>query len=472
MAEAARGAADNPVFGVEVHGIDYIPEAQRTMKLRELGEFWVGVSLYPFNFVIGPLAFSLGLPLWETLLIIVAGTVAGYLAVGFGGISGPRSGVPTHIVARAAFGLRFNPINALLAWLVGIAYEIVNVATGTFAVLALLDFVGWKNSGDLGKVIGVFVVYAASVFVSFLGHGTLIYVQRFFAAALGITTILVLLFLLPDLSLAAKGPPTGLTWFAAAAIAMGIVIAGSGTYLIDAADFSRYLPKNTPASKIANVQAWWASGATLLLAFTGAIAASQTSADVISDPFTTMTPLVDQPIVYFLFLLAAVGGAISNNALTLYSASLAAQAVGLPLKRSQAVLVDAAIATIGIAFVVFGSDSYLANINNLVVFAVAWAFPYGAIWVYDSYKRGWQVDAVAAHGGSESPYWGRGGVKPGAAIALVLGVFAAIMSISVPKYVGPIAKHFDGADMNWFVGPIVALAVYVVLRPRLDRDTA
>ena len=284
--------------------------------------------------------------------------------------------------------------------------------------------------------------------------------------------MLVLLFLLPELSLTAQGPDAGLTWFAAAAIAMGIVIAGSGTYVIDAADFSRYLPKNTPGSKVANVQAGWASGATLLLAFTGAIAASQTTADVISDPFTTMKPLVDQPIVYFLFLLAAVGGAISNNALTLYSAALAAQAVGLPLKRSQAVLVDAAIATIGIVFVVFGKDSYLANINNLVVFAVAWAFPYGAIWIYDSYKRGWRCDAVAAHGGRESPYYGTAGVKPGAAIALVLGVAAAILSISVPKYVGPIAKHFDGADMNWFVGPIVALVVYAVLRPRLDRDGA
>ena len=43
-------------------------------------------------------------------------------------------------------------------------------------------------------------------------------------------------------------------------------------------------------------------------------------------------------------MLAAIGGSISNNALTLYSAGLAAQAIGLPLKRWQATMVDGAIA--------------------------------------------------------------------------------------------------------------------------------
>ena len=469
--DVAAHAAENPVFGVEQHGIDYIPEDQRKMTLRQLADFWIGVSLYPFNFVIGPLAYSLGLPLWQTLLIIAAGTILGYLAVGYGGIAGPRSGVPTHIVGRAAFGVRFNSVNSLMAWLVGIVYEIVNVATGTFAALALFDQIGWKDSGDAGKVLGIVLVYLTSVIVSFLGHGTLIYVQRFFAAFLGIATVLVLLFLLPNLDLSAGLGHPDLTWFAAAAIAMGIVIAGSGTYVIDAADFSRYLPKDTAGSKIAGVQAWAASGATLLLAFTGAIAASQTKADVIADPFTTMKPLVDQPIIYVLFLLAAIGGAISNNALTLYSAALAAQAVGLPLKRAQAVLVDAAIATVGIAVVIFGSGSYLANLNNLVVFAVVWAFPYGAIWIYDAFKRNWHIDPVAAHGGSESPYYGSGGAKPGAVIALLAGVLMAFLSINVPKYHGPISDAFDGADLSWFVGPLVAIVLYVILRPIMDRDT-
>ena len=49
MAEAARATADNPVFGIEKRGIDFIPEEQRTMTLRSLGQFWVWCGLGPYS---------------------------------------------------------------------------------------------------------------------------------------------------------------------------------------------------------------------------------------------------------------------------------------------------------------------------------------------------------------------------------------------------------------------------------------
>ena len=49
-------------------------------------------------------------------------------------------------VSRAPYGLRFARINAALAWLVGIFFEIINASIGVFAVLALFAFFGWDDS--------------------------------------------------------------------------------------------------------------------------------------------------------------------------------------------------------------------------------------------------------------------------------------------------------------------------------------
>ena len=58
----ADGTPDaNPVFGLEQHGFDHIPEAERTMTLRDLAYFWVGANAYLFFFTVGVIAFGLGL---------------------------------------------------------------------------------------------------------------------------------------------------------------------------------------------------------------------------------------------------------------------------------------------------------------------------------------------------------------------------------------------------------------------------
>ena len=103
-AAAARGEG-NPRFGLEQHGFDYIPEAERRLSLRDLGAFWVGTNLYFFNFVIGVIAFSFGLPLWQTLIAVLIGNLC-YLLVGLGSIAGARSGVPTLTITRRARAAR------------------------------------------------------------------------------------------------------------------------------------------------------------------------------------------------------------------------------------------------------------------------------------------------------------------------------------------------------------------------------
>ena len=245
---------------------------------------------------------------------------------------------------RATFGVRGEPINALLGWAVGIIYEIINVAVGVYAVVALFAFLGWEDSGKAGLAIGLVVVYGLCILLPLLGHATMMIVQRVFTVALGLAVALLFVDLIgrSDLSARAGDALDLKTTLEMVAIGMGIAWAGGYSYMIVALDYPRYLPTKTKGKTIFWQVLVGAGAAAGFLGLTGTMIA-MVAGGSIADPVAGVEPLVPSWI-YIVWVLAAIGGSISNNALTLYSAGLAAQAVGLPLKRWQATMVDGAIA--------------------------------------------------------------------------------------------------------------------------------
>lgn len=458
---------DNQAFSVEQRGIEFVPENERTMKPRELGIFWAGSSMYPFNVLLGVIIYSLGVPLWLAILVTVGGGILSYVPVALGSIAGARSGMPTHIALRATYGVRGEPINALGGWIVGIIYEIINVAVGVYAVAALFAYFGWEDSGKLGLAIGLVVVYSLCILLPLLGHATMMIVQRFFTVGLGLAVLLLFINLIgrTDLSAAAGDSLDLKTTLEMVAIGMGIAWAGGYSYMIVALDYPRYLPSKTKGKKIFWQVLIGAGAAAGFLGLTGTMIA-MVAGGSISDPVAGVQPLVPSWI-YLIWVIAAIGGSISNNALTLYSAGLAAQATGLPLKRWQATMVDGAIAIIGLIYVLFiDSGQFFANLNSYIILAIAWVGPFGAVWLADLWWRRWHVRPNEAHGGTSSPFWKIDGPRRSAWIAIILGVVAALLTISSPKFNGPIAKAMEYTDLSWLVGPVVAFVVYFILAKR------
>ncbi len=451
----------NPRFGVEQRGIEFIPESERGMSVRQLALFWVGSSLYPFNVLLGVLAFGLGLPAWAAILVCIIGAL-GYVYPAFGSIAGARSGMATYAVSRATFGINPGRINALFAWLTGIAYEVINVIVAVFAGVALLTKIGWSDPGDVGTVIALIVVYGISVALPYLGHATMVYVQQFFAVLLAIVSILVFVYLLGDLDLGAKidsGIPTWSAWL----IALGITFSGSLAYVITPCDYTRYLPSKTSGRSIFWTVLIAAGAPAAFLGVVGVLMAAQGGDALGADPIGNATAVLPD-LLFVLWLIAAIGGSIANLSLTMYSASLAAQATGLPLKRYQATVVDAIIATVGIVYILFIDDAtFLTWLGSIVVFVIIWIGPYGAIWLIDLAWRGYRVTPEQVHAGAGSAFWGLTGPRTAAWISLVAGMIAAWLTISVPKYTGPIAEALEFTDVNWLAGPIVAGVLYLIL---------
>src|SRR5580658_8467412 len=184
-------AHGNEVFQIEVRGFDHIPEAERNMSMRHIDYLWIGTSVNLLSFALGALAISLGLNLWLALTACLVGNLAyGYMALG--SIVTVRAGLPVSTLARAAFGMRGNLPNALLSWISSVAFEVINTVFGVEAVLALFKLLGWNDPGSSGKLLAVLLQLLLCGGIAVLGHATMVWFQRIFAALVGAALLAVI----------------------------------------------------------------------------------------------------------------------------------------------------------------------------------------------------------------------------------------------------------------------------------------
>jgi purine-cytosine permease-like protein len=169
-----------------------------------------------------------------------------------------------------------------------------------------------------------------------------------------------------------------------------------------------------------------------------------------------------------------VGGSIGNCIITLYSAAFAVQSLGIPLRRYQAAMLDACIASLLIIYVLFIDEDFVSTINDFIAIVVIWIAPFGAIWVTDSVMRRHFYSAAELHAGRKGRYWGVGGVNPLGAVAFFAGALVVYLTMNAPVHQGPLSDSlFSGGDMGWLLGPIVSAAVYALLAgPQLRREEA
>ncbi|MDP9465206.1 MAG: cytosine permease, partial [Actinomycetota bacterium] len=334
------------------------------------------------------------------------------------------------------------------------------------------DELGWHDSGDAGLLVGLVLVYGLCICLPLLGHATMVFVQKFFSIGLGIASILLFVALVGDLDLGTRAGDalSGKATLEMVLIAIGIAWAGGYSYMIVALDYPRYMPTNTPSKSIFWQVLIGSSLAAGFLGLVGTMIAAQTEGGF-ADPVAGVKPLVANWI-YVVWILCAIGGSISNNALTLYSAGLAAQAAGLPLKRWQATVVDGIVAIAGLIYVLFiDSGNFFANLNSYIVLAICWIGPFGAVYLLDLWWRKWHVSPEDVEG-KGSPFSGFTGSRRAAWIASVTGIFVSLMTIASPKFNGPIAKALD-TDLSWLTGPVVAGAIYWAMgRKQVLAETA
>jgi NCS1 family nucleobase:cation symporter-1 len=454
----------NEVFEIEVRGFDHIPEPERNMALRHVDHLWVGTSVNMFSFALGAIAITLGLNLWLALAACIIGSLT-YAYLAFGSIITVRAGLPVSTLARAAFGIRGNLPNALLAWIASVAFEVINTIFGVDALLALFTVLGWSDSGSLGKLLAVLLQLALCGGIAVLGHATMVWFQRILAALVGAALLVVIAFTVGKVdwgNAAASHVPLAASTTAAAFVTAAAVIASNPlSFLFNGADWVRYLPSTTPARPI-----FWhvflaSYVPSLLLTMMGAFCA--TLGDM-TDPVAGMKPFMP-PWLFIAYIFAVVGGSLANNIPTYYSSGLSLQAIGLKVHRWVATGLDVIVST-GIALYILFVQDFSTALNDFIALLVVWVGPFGGVWICDGYLRRGQFDFRAIHSkaGAAGRYWGWHGVNPSGCIAILAGMMVAALTMKSPLYDGPIATALGGADLSWILGLPVAALTYGALR--------
>ncbi|UKY53977.1 purine-cytosine permease family protein [Streptomyces inhibens] len=390
-------AANAPMGTVERNGIDPVPESERHGTPRSLFWPWAASGLSLLCVAYGIYLMGLGLNAWQAIVTGAIGYVLSFLLVGLISIAGARTGAPTMAIGRASFGLHGNKLPTLFSYVSNVGWETVLVALSSLGGSAILARVA---PGTFAQADGrtpttaaqalCFVVTAVSVVVvGIFGHALIMKVQKYLTAAITVLTAVYMVLMADriDPSALGDGPSGGLGTFVGG-IVFAMTLLGLG-WVNCGADYSRYLPRTSSGRAITG---WTTLGGVLpplvLLVFGVLLNAGdpKLAAAAAADPVGALA--AELPTWFLVpYLLTAIGGFTSGAIMDIYSSGMSMLALGIPIRRHLAVLVDGALMAVGGWYVLFVSPSFFATFQAfLSIIGVAMA-AWTAVFLVEQWRR-------------------------------------------------------------------------------------
>jgi NCS1 family nucleobase:cation symporter-1 len=452
--EASAGGplTQEPVF--ERRGIDHIPVDERRGRPIDLFWMWAG-ALFNVEYVVyGALIVSFGLSFWQAALVIVIGNLS-YVVAGLGSLQGPASGTSVFAITRAPFGPNGARLVGVFNWITQVGYETEGLALVVLAGLALSAKAGIHASTGL-KVALIVLAAAIQLVLPLLGHGTMLRVLRWLVVPFVALFIVLAILVLPKVHLGAGSNANWETMTIALAL---ILSAGGYGWVMNANDYSRYLPPDASRRRIVASVALGGYTASTLLSLLGAAVA--TAVDSASDPISGLPHAFAGwfLIPYLIFVIVQL---FAINSVDLYSSGLTLQALIPTIRRWQCVLLDTVVAA-GLTAITIFSSSFNTFITDFLLFMIIWIAPWVAIFLTDWYLRRGRYDSRALLDGRAGIYWRRGGIHIAGVVAQLAGMIAAASWLDTTVWKGPLSSATHGADFSVFLGALVGGLVYFVL---------
>jgi NCS1 family nucleobase:cation symporter-1 len=457
-ATGLAAGSDYAPLKVEQRGIELIPDSERHMSPAGLFWLWAGGIWNVEYLVYGALVISFGLSFGQAVLAILVGNLA-YVFLGLASLPGPETGTTAFMVSRAPFGINGNRVVSAFNWLTQVGFEIEGIVLIVLVTLAMFARGGVAASTGL-KVLVILAAVAIQFVVPFFGHAmitkTLRYLSFVFIVLFAVMAVLVA----PHVNLSHfhQQAPWAI-WTTAVVL---IIAAGGLGWTENASDYSRYLPRATAKAKTFWAATLGAAIPSILLELLGALAF------IVSPKATAVTGVPSSFASWFFwpFLILVLPQLFAINSLDLYSSGVTLQALGIPVKRWGAVVIDTVVAGAVTLLVIFKGNFY-TDLSGFLDYIVVWLGPWFGILAVDYLLRRGRYDADSLAAAGKGLYWRNGGVNWKALVAQALGMVAAMMWIDaafyVPAFVGPIAKATGGADFSWALGILVGGGAYLVM---------
>jgi len=444
-AAVREGEYGAKVTVVEPGGAEFIPLADRHGTPLALFWTWMSPNLEfatVYVGVLGVLAFHQ--TLGQAALAIVLGSALGSLSHGVLGARGPGLGVPQMILSRIPFGFRGNAFPAALnAVTAGIGWFAVNSVSGALALNTLLG---------LPKVICLLVVVAAQIAIAFFGHNLVHAFERIAFPLLAVAFVLAAVVIFPKMHSSAAPGGGGLGGFL---ITLGAAFGYAAGWNPYASDYTRYFSPET--SKRATAL-WGGLGVLVSCVVLELLGAA--SATLVAPQGSSPTSAFTHPmptVIADLVLLAIALGAVSANAINVYSGTMSFLALGfdLPLALRRAI-VAAGFGTLGFVVALFALDDVSTYEDFLLVIAY-WIGPWLGVYFTDQWlRRGHHVEGYLFDR-RHNPWAGWVSML----VAMVLSVW---LFSNQQKYTGVVpSANASFGDIAFEVGFLLAGGLYWVL---------
>ena len=430
------GAGD---LSVETHGIAPIPDDQRYGSPARLFTVWFAPQVNMTGVFTGALAIVLGLGFWLGLLAMVIGTVLGSLMVGYLSTWGPRTGTGQLPNSRMAFGGGVV-LPAVLQWLGTIAWDALVGLFGGEALSVLLGIPFW---------LGVLIVLCVQGAAGFFGYEVIHQMQAVLTIVLFTTFVVFAVKLVGGHEIVTPASVHGADLVGAFVLEVTIAFSLAVSWASYAADFSRYLPADTPR---ALVFGFTFAGIVLAYIFIEGIGIA--AGDVVSDQTaegvrSVMGGGLLGGVALLIIALASIGSGVMND----YSGSLALQTIGVRVRRP----VSAVIVTL-LAFPLIlwlNAADTATRFQDVLLLVSYWIPAFFSIVVIDWLLR---IGGRATINPAEEPTDRRDSAA--AVIVFVLAYAAAIPFMNTSLIEGPVARAWHGADVAYFVNLLVAAVLY------------
>jgi NCS1 nucleoside transporter family len=453
---------------LDPHGIEPIPERDRTSTPLQQFWIWAGANIAPINWVLGALGILLGLSLVETMLVVIVGNIVGCALFGLFCIMGHRTGVNQMVLSRAAFGRRGAYLPATAQMLMTMGWLGVNTWVVLDLVLGIFKHMGYDHPGTGTKYavgIAIMIVQCAIAIVGFY----LIQAFEKYTVPVAAAIMLVMSILAWTKVNVVWGHSTAHGGDKLTAITQLLTAIGVGwgiTWLTWSSDYTRFIRPSTPERRV-----FWSTSLgifipTVWLAFVGA---SVASAGTNADPADLVAAAFGAASIPVLFLI--MHGPVATNILNLYSASLAALSLDIKAKRW---VVSTLVSVVGtVMLIVFiKSNSFASDFDKWLASVVIWISAWGGVMLVEFFviRRG-VIDVPALYADPKASIYGD--VNWAGVIACLSGVVLAwAWGFGLVGFLqGPIAKATNDVDLSWLVGFVVGGGLYYLLRPVFMKQT-
>jgi nucleobase:cation symporter-1, NCS1 family len=448
---------------VEQYTIRPVPDSARHGSARGLLPFWFTVNASVYTIGLGAFAALFRLGLWPTIAAIAAGAAVGGAFMALHSAQGPRLGVPQLVQSRAQFGFYGALLPNAAMWLLFLSTLVGALFTAGETLAGL-----WHIGLAQAVMVVCFVAWLLAAFGYRVLHGA--------SRVIAVAALIMACVLLARLAQRLGGVPAEpaafhvSTWLSC----FSSMVVAQVAWAPYVADYSRYMPVGTSPR-----QAFWhtylgsVTGA-VIFASIGAMASATMRSPVLS-PVSYLSTLL--PGAAWLAVIVLLLGTVAAATVNVYSSVLAGLAIGSRSGGASPAPVVRGIGA-GMIMAVAGylasgiSVSLMIDVTNLAAPLIYLVIPWSAINLVDYYlvRRGrYDVRGLFLSGG------GNRDVNWRTLLAFLAGLAAEVpFADSVyPAFEGPVATAWNGLDVSWLAGFIVAGALYYLASPgrRTRRDT-